>query len=126
MKNAVYGVFAMGELPPHLLPGGYVLNSDVRSGGGEHWLALYVDEDGTVEFMDSLGHPPEKYGLRVNATHSIRPVQANSSTLCGLYVLYYLFWRTRGVPMDVILDTLPSKDNDAIVLRHRALTGLPF
>ena len=114
MKQRVWGVFARDEVPPILLPGGYVVNSDVRSSGGVHWLALFVTDDGTIEFMDSLGRKPTDYHFHMKCVYSTMSLQPVNSILCGLYVLYYLYWRTRNVPMDAILSTL-SGDNDAIV-----------
>ncbi len=121
MKSMVWGVFARNELPIPLFPGGYIINSEDRGSPGEHWLAVYVTEDGQVEFVDSLGRKPTDYELNLNCTYYSSPVQLDSSRNCGLYVLYYLFWRTRGVPMHVIMATLNKKNNDTTVESHFAL-----
>jgi hypothetical protein len=120
MKDRVWGVFARDELPRFLLPGGYVLNSDVRSSGGVHWLALFVTDEGAVEFMDSLGKHPTTYHFHMKTSYSTRRLQPLNSILCGMYVLYYLYWRTRDVPMHTIISTL-NGDNDAIVQNHYVL-----
>jgi hypothetical protein len=81
-----------------------------------------VTRDGTIEMMDSLGKPPTHYDFDVNYAYYSRAVQPTNSLLCGLYVLYYLYWRTRGVSMHDILSTLkhPHK-NDAIVARFHVM-----
>jgi len=121
MNAVVWGVFARNELPTQLLPGGYVVNSEDRESPGQHWMAVYVTEDGLMEFMDSLGRKPTDYKLNLNCTYYSAPVQQNSSDSCGLYVLYYLYWRSRGIPMHVIMATLNNKNNDATVKAHFAL-----
>jgi hypothetical protein len=121
MKNDVWGVFARNELPSHLLPGGYVVNSDDRGSPGQHWMAVYVTEDGMVEFMDSFGRKPQDYKLDLNCTYYSRAVQSANTGTCGLYVLYYLFWRCRGIPMHVIMSTLNNPNNDTTVNHHYAL-----
>ncbi len=121
MNDVVWGVFARNELPTCLLPGGYVVNSEDRGSPGQHWMCVYVAEDGQVEFMDSLGRKPTDYKLNLRCTYYSAPVQGKNTDSCGLYVLYYLFWRSRGVAMHVIMATLNKKNNDATVRAHFAL-----
>jgi hypothetical protein len=121
LNERVWGVFARNELPSPLHPGGYVVNSQERGLPGLHWLAVYVTEDGSVEFMDSLGRTPSEYQLNLNCTYYSAPVQPVGSNACGLYVLYYLYWRTRGIPFHVIMSTLNRSNNDDTVRSHYAL-----
>ena len=90
------------------------------SSGGVHWLALFVTDEGTVEFMDSLGKHPSDYHFHMKASYSTKRLQPPNSILCGMYVLYYLYWRTRNVPMHAIISTL-NGNNDAIVRNQCAL-----
>ena len=52
--SALTGVFSSDRLPtkPRLL----VCNTDPSDESGEHWIAIYVDDDGHyAEYFDSLG-----------------------------------------------------------------------
>lgn len=115
LRAGVWGVFARNELPPLLLPGGYIINTEDRGKPGQHWVATYVPSVGPVEFVDSFGKPPEEYGLYFNCIYSSRQLQPLSSNKCALYALYYIFWRCRGVPMHDIINTLNMSNNDSII-----------
>jgi hypothetical protein len=119
MRSCVWGVFARDELPATLLPGGYVVNSDDRRTAGQHWMGVYVDKH--VEFMDPLGKKPQDYGINLKAVYYSGAVQGEDSISCGLYVLYFLYWRCRGIPMHVIMSLLNEKNNDSIVKLHAGL-----
>jgi hypothetical protein len=101
-----------------LFPGGYILNTDDRGDPGEHWLAIFVTSSGDVEFFDPLANRPSHYRLVLDCLYNTRAVQPMNSKLCGLYVLYYLYWRCRGLSMDSITSSLRTRDNDSIVLAH--------
>lgn len=98
-----------------------VLNTDVSTGRGKHWVAVFGDcrpappEPWTVEYFNSAGNPPPspvtrwmettaldlesaRPGVRVE-THAVTDVRHQSSqTECGLYALYYIRCRLVGVP----------------------------
>jgi hypothetical protein len=99
-----------------------VLNTDVSSGKGKHWVALFVDKRGrdwTVEYFNSAGNPPPAPVVRwmESAAQDLRayrarrggagkvtslPVTATvhqrSRTECGPYTLFYVRTRLEGVP----------------------------
>lgn len=105
---------------------GCVLNTDVSSGRGKHWVAIFGDCRGrgewSVEYFNSAGNPPpapvtrwlEEASARL-ATHrsshprdygegAVAPVpltdvrHQDSQTECGLYALYYIRRRLEGAP----------------------------
>jgi len=47
------GAFSVDTMPskPHLL----VCNTDPSDKPGQHWVCIYVDDDGRGEFFDSFG-----------------------------------------------------------------------
>ena len=50
------GVFAADEIPRNIRkPAIFVTNTDARGLPGEHWIAIYFDDDGKGEFFDSFG-----------------------------------------------------------------------
>lgn len=110
-----------------------VLNTDVSTGRGKHWVAVFGDCRGdgewTVEYFNSAGNPPpgpvtrwlessaarlaeyrarhpRKYG-----TGAVTPVpltdvrHQDSQTECGNYALFYIRRRLEGAPLSEFRDT---------------------
>jgi hypothetical protein len=104
---------------------GCVLNTDVSSGPGKHWVAVFVDARAgagapfTVEFFNSTGQPPPRPLVRwmerargqldrfrasqpaggpVLVLPPSRVEHQRSDTECGLYSLFYLRCRLERVP----------------------------
>ena len=109
--NHVYsfiGTFAQNELnnlKNVQIPFSLVVNVDYSDQSGSHWLCIYISRQG-VEIFDSLGFDPrfyststkfiinfiEKYSF--NRCLLISPIlQPASSTLCGLYCIYFILFR---------------------------------
>ena len=106
---------------------GCVVNTDVSSGPGKHWVAVFVDarpppgELWTVEYFNSAGNPPGRaiidwmerararlieYRARPGASPAVISVPVTrvrhqySRTECGLYALYYIRRRLEGAPFE--------------------------
>ena len=110
------GVRAADQLPTRLQSGQSLIINDSDSGEpGKHWIALYQNTPATLEMFDSFGNPPEYYHLQRKLPHSEQFVynrtklQGNSD-VCGVYCLYYLFYKSRGHPTSKIVNDLFSKD----------------
>ena len=87
------------------LPFSLVVNVDYSDKPGSHWLSIYVSRH-NIEVFDSLGFDPKFYSnsnqliitfiqkYSFNRHIYISPVlQPPSSTLCGLYCLYFILMR---------------------------------
>ena len=78
-----------------------VSNTDVSTGDGEHWVALYVNSLHECEFFDSYGCQPSVYRVVLPFTDynlaNSRTLQSQLSSVCGHYCLFYLAYRSRGV-----------------------------
>ncbi len=123
-----------GQVPVDLGPGlekmrrpcqtlGCVVNTDVSTGKGKHWVAVFVDCRGsgewTVEYFNSAGRPPPKVmthwmertrarlaaarkssksdsAVRTTAVTDV--AHQESQTECGLYALFYIRRRLEGTP----------------------------
>lgn len=135
-----------GEVPVDLGPGhekkrrpcrtlGCVVNTDVSTGKGKHWVAVFVDCRGpggwTVEYFNSAGRPPPKAMTHwmertrarlaearakadpvsetdaVTAAAVTNVAHQESQTECGLYALFYIRRRLEGTPMAFFED--PSR-----------------
>lgn len=103
-----------------------VLNTDVSTGPGEHWVATFVDmrpgQTWSVEYFDSVGNPPPAAmarwmerrkaelktiaptGTSVVATAVTTIRHQRSNTECGLYSLYYIRCRLEGRPVAWFMD----------------------
>ena len=102
------GTFAQNDLMKlrHVqLPFSLIVNVDYSDKAGSHWLSIYVSRH-TIEIFDSLGFDPKFYSnsnkLIINFIEKysfsrhifISPVlQPTSSTLCGLYCIYFVLMR---------------------------------
>jgi len=88
---------------------GFVLNIDWSTGGGTHWIAIFINNVSppyTLEYFDSAGDIilPEikKYfdtfgsNFQPICVRSFAQQQDNHS--CGPYSLYYIYSRLQGVP----------------------------
>ena len=119
MRHSIWGVFPRDKLPPSLLPGGYIVNTDNSDQRGQHWIALWRSENGHIEFMDPLGQKPEYYGWKftVPVQWNQRQIQSDDSIACGAFCLYYLYYRSRLVPMSTVLHVFSHNTalNDDIV-----------
>lgn len=95
---------------------GCVLNTDVSTGRGKHWVCIFVDcrsNVWTIEYFNSSGNPPhydvnewmEKQRSNLLKIHNnvetvtvTNIVHQKSNTECGMYVLYYIRSRLDGIP----------------------------
>lgn len=123
-KKLFLGVFARDELPTKLkYPSFFILNTHSRSQPGEHWLAIFYDKIGRAEFFDSYGQSPEFYGLKkyldttsTNWTYNKKCLQSFFSNYCGLYCLFYLYQKSKGISLFEILNNFENKNkNDFLI-----------
>ena len=128
LSSRVVGIFAVDTLQKCKLgPGqGVIVNTDVWKGRGIHWVVLYRSAQGNYEFFDSFGRPPQYYDERFKTflqrdlrdpIHNSMPLQDNDSDLCGAYVVYFLYFRSRGLTMKNIISHFSSNSrlNDKLV-----------
>jgi hypothetical protein len=106
MKNGFKGCFARNDLPKNLENGYYVLNLDDDE--GTHWTGFIVSKN-EIEYFDPFGFQPPneliaKKGDRriIFSTHSLQNLVSVS---CGLWVIFYLSERYKGVDkMNLLLN----------------------
>ena len=109
------GIRSADQLPEILQSGqSLIFNASDSDEIGMHWMCLY-QEANTLEQFDSLGNPPNFYNLKDKLPHSDiityndRQLQGNSK-VCGVYYMYYLFYKSRGFPTSKIVNDLFSMD----------------
>lgn len=93
-------------------PKAYIVNV------GDHWTLLVFYKNKTVYF-DSYGDKPKKSLLAVTGCvqQSILKLQPTNSSLCGLYVIFVLYYLARGVSFHKVLHMFYKKtlSNDKLV-----------
>ena len=91
-----------------------------------HWVCVFLGE--IPEFYDPLGHDPSYYSENIynfllqnddKYIYSSHITQGNESINCGLFVLYFLFFRCHNIPYQSIVDSFSTnyEKNDNIVER---------
>ena len=125
-KHYFRGVFACDQLPTRYVPrpSAFVVNTDPSNKPGQHWVAIYITQNGEGEYFDSYGQrptlPPIKSFLKKNATsttYNHRPLQGPLSAVCGQYTIFFLLQWYRGLSMSKIIRLFSSDkmDNDIAV-----------
>lgn len=122
-----FGVYASDCLPVRISSSSaLVVNTDPHTKKGTHWIAIYLDHLGDLEYFDSLGQrplvPEHLAFIKRNSKHyfyNTRPLQSYNSTVCGHYCLVYLYFRSHGYSMKDFLSifTYDVNKNDRQVLK---------
>nr|DAC81397.1 TPA_asm: adenain [Pimephales minnow adintovirus] len=132
-KTNFLGVLPCDQLPKkpvRTLPTMAIVNTDPAGLPGEHWLAVYLPEQGPACFFDSFGNPPNSPRFPTTIEHflatnhpqvlySDRRVQDYSSNTCGQHCLFFLYHLAKGCDYDRVMK-LYSEDyikNDKMVSR---------
>lgn len=113
------GVFPINLLPKiNKLPAALVINLDVSTMPGSHWVSLYFDNLGNCEYFDSYGREPDelKSFISKNCKQYIYnniQVQRSMTSTCGQMCIYVLLWRARSIRFK---DIIKSIDSDEFVV----------
>jgi len=105
LSQTFLGVFAVDQLNFKLTrrPCCLIANTDPTNMPGKHWIAMYFDSQGVGEYFDSFGREPTENFvsfMRKNATKLLinkRRLQSDDTYVCGMYCVYFLFYRVRNV-----------------------------
>jgi hypothetical protein len=102
---------------PDSLPACYVINTDVTTGPGEHWISFYIDSDRSVDYWDSYGTAPLQPLYSKLRSLNFAPVRYNMellqgplSTMCWGYCLYFLHRRCRHESLSHIIRSFARHD----------------
>lgn len=120
------GCFPADMIPTTLedFPCAFVVNTDVSTMPGRHWVAFYAKDDSSLEMFDSFGHPPSKYPQFKYFTDLFAVVEFNGnrmqehwSSACGLYCMVYILFRCKGFSLVdfVQLFTRDYRNNDQVI-----------
>ena len=77
-----------------------------------HWLLLVFYPSWTILYMDPLGEKPATYSahfanwlksLRWRVGNNLVQIQPKGSDKCGLYILYFMYYLSRGYKFEKIM-----------------------
>jgi hypothetical protein len=120
-----FGVYASDCLPIKVGPStAFIVNTNPHTKSGTHWIAIYLDRSGRLEYFDSFGQPPTVTDhvrfIRRKCFHyywNSSVLQSAYSAVCGHYWLTYLYFRTKGYSLQdyISLFTTDVNRNDSVV-----------
>ena len=129
-KKYFAGIFSRDNIPRNLKDKHFIiLNTDIKSGVGLHWYTVVRVND-LIECFDSLGiRDDQKNFICSNfnfkgishVTFNTTQIQPSFSTLCGQYVLFYLFERYHNLDLEfdelvnIIFSEQLSKNDETVV-----------
>ena len=113
------GVYARDQLPQVVkYPCAMVLNTDPVNKPREHWVAVYITEDGKGEYTDSFGLPPPPCFNRFMERHCVQwkwnqiQLQDVWTSACGHFCVYYIVHRSCSISMTDITKHLNKINNN--------------
>lgn len=122
------GVFPRNRLPEiRTWPSSLICNTDPDTSIGQHWIAIYLDEDGKGEYFDSYGLPPLHHDfinflndVTTEWTWNAKQLQDRRSLVCGQHCIFYLVHRYLGLTMSEIQYLFSNNyyENDAVVKHY--------
>ena len=108
------GIFPIDKIPLKILVNQYlIINTDPSYLPGKHWVVLFSPLNSLPEFFDSMGKCPSSYSYamvdylirnsgRGFVGNNVR-LQKEESASCGLFCLYYIYYRMRGYCFEEIV-----------------------
>ena len=118
------GVMSFDRLPyiVSCFPSFYIINSDVSSGTGLHWMCIFLEADKPPEFFDSLAKGLGKYNVSIENflirhghkyLYNVKRLQGPYSDVCADYCILFAYFRCRGVSFERIMNMFSDNDFDA-------------
>ena len=94
------GIYSRDNLPNKIKDGAHVINLDVYSNVGTHWIALYV-KNNDITYFNSFGveHIPKeiiKIIGRKNVIANICRIQAYDSIMCRYFCIRFINFMLAG------------------------------
>ena len=125
-QGLLLGIFPADGLPQRLptkRPLLLVCNTDPHHRPGEHWIAMFLGDDGSGEYFDSFGRPPlpifRKFLDRNCSSWTFNKEQLQSilSRFCGHYCVFYCLFKRLRYSMNSIINCFSNDTmlNDTIV-----------
>ena len=128
-KPEFRGTFAINHIPlvyTRKSPFALVFNQDAYPGAGTHWIAIFCDVNGNLEYFDTSGSPPPDDNEKLNAifdecktvVYNNKRIQSFCSSVCGEYCIFYLIARLENISFEQCLNFFSASNklqNDVFV-----------
>ena len=125
-RGQLLGIFAADKLPrrlPAKRPLMLICNTDPHHKPGEHWIAMYLAEDGSGEYFDSFGREPMPIFRNFLERHcqsyifNHEQLQSVLSGFCGHYCVFYCLFKRLYYSLNFIVNCFGNDTmlNDTIV-----------
>lgn len=141
IENNIYktwNVFPIDLLPENI--GNrqtFIVNTAPSYTRGEHWVSIYFPRNSEAEFFDSLGKCPSTYSQKLldflienspkGFAYNYKRLQPYFSDSCGVFCLYFLFYRKQNESFEKILkefsENLHENNNKVIGIFNCKLRG---
>lgn len=99
-RNVFKGVFPKNKIPKKYIIGGvYIINTDCICYPGQHWIALYANPHGFLEFFDSFAMDIKQYAFLnsdYSYLYSTQPLQSVGTATCGIYCILFAISKIKG------------------------------
>ena len=123
----VYAINEMKSIKSVSYPPSFVINLNPSYKPGSHWVAVYFDKNGVGEYFDSFACYPPQEVVHFLCSHAKgwqynhMQVQELYTTMCGQFFVFYLYEKSQGPTLEVILQkyfrTHKKLRNDLLVNR---------
>ena len=107
--GGVYAIDEMNLIKTVSYLSSFVINLDLSYKPGSHWVAVYFDKNGIGEFFDSFASYPPPEIVHFLPSHAKgwqynhMQVQEFYTTMCGQFVVFYIYQKSQGLMLEVIL-----------------------
>jgi hypothetical protein len=118
------GVYPIDKIP-YIKCGTLIVNTDISTGPGKHWVAITINNKRPSEYFDSFGLPPIHKKIidyldfyKYKYIYNKITLQNAASSTCGNYCVIYATLRCRGYKYNKILKIFTKNTivNDKIAL----------
>lgn len=86
------------------LPAGFIINCSPAKTAGSHWVALWINSEGTAYYFDSYGFKPNVRDIRLfirmhskKLIYNKRQLQQLHSIVCGQWAASFLYHISDGI-----------------------------
>ena len=130
--NAFHGVCSIDKLPTFISKRPFLLivNTHTHNLPGEHWIAIFIDENKHGELFDSLKLPISNILIRwlntftVKWKANVRSFQHLLTATCGAFTLYFILNRLHVKDFETlttVFSTSPHANERFVDVFYRAL-----
>ena len=133
--DGIYSKDTLNDYEMKEKPGFIICNTDPSDKLGEHWVVFFCNENGSVDFYDSLGRDITYYGTEIynfvtkkisNGWYYCKErTQPIGTSLCGEYCMYYVLMKCIGYEMSKIIKSM-NPENVLLVVQRTFYDGFTY